>query len=121
MPDRETLIRNITIGDIFRAQSPNGASLICRARKVTKAAIDAQRLFMRGETFLFDRITGMANSDGVPCRIDSVAPLPEDIRQVLLALDHRHRTSNNLDDAKLSEAEKHALLFIYDHYRENLI
>src|SRR5208282_2609202 len=121
MPDGITEIRNIAIGDIFLGQSTTGASLLCRAMTVGETTIGAQRLFMSDVTFEFDRTTGVADSEGVPCRIYSVAPLPPDIRQVLLALDHRHRTSTEPGRAKLTDAEKRALKFIYGFYRENPI
>lgn len=121
MSDRETLIRNIGVGDIFLGQSATGASLLCQASTISETTIGAQRLFMSDVTFEFDRTTGLADSDGVPCRIYSVAPLPPDIRQVLLALDHRHRTSTEPGTAKLSDAEKRALKFIYNFYRDNPI
>jgi hypothetical protein len=121
MSDREALIKNVGVGDIFLGQSSTGASLLCQARAIGETTIDAQRLFMSDVTVEFDRTTGLADSDGVPCRIYSVAPLPPDIRQVLLALDHRHRTSTEPGRAKLSDAEKRALRFIYGFYRENPI
>jgi len=121
VPDREALIRNIAVGDIFLGQSQSGASLLCQARTIGETTIGAQRLFMSDVTFEFDRTTGLADSDGVPCRIYSVAPLPSDILQILLALDHRHRTSTEPGRGKLSDAEKRALSFIYNFYRENPI
>jgi len=121
MSDREALIRNIEAGDIFLGQSSTGASLLCQARTIGETTIGAQRLFMNDVTFEFDRTTGLADSDGVPCRIYSVAPLPPDILQILLALDHRHRTSTEPGTAKLTDAEKLALRFIYNFYRENPI
>jgi len=121
MSDREALIRNIEAGDIFLGQSSTGASLLCQARTIGETTIGAQRLFMNDVTFEFDRTTGLADSDGVPCRIYSVAPLPPDILQILLALDHRHRTSTEPGTAKLTDAEKRALRFIYNFYRENPI
>jgi|GEM_PF-1144933 hypothetical protein len=121
MPDREALIRNIKVGDIFYATCPNGASLLCQAKATGETAIHAQRLFMSDVTFEFNRTTGIAGSGRVPCRIDSVVPLPPDILQVLLALDHRHRTSTEPGRAKLTDAEKRALLFICNFYRENPI
>jgi hypothetical protein len=121
MQDRETLIRNIGVGDIFLGQSTTGASLLCQARTISETAIGAQRLFMNDVTFEFNRTTGITDSDGVPCRIYSVAPLPPDILQILLALDHRHRTSTEPGTAKLTDDEKRALKFIYGFYRKNPI
>ena len=121
MADRKAVLRNIKVGDIFHAVAPNGASLVCEALAVSNAAIEAQRMFMPGEIYRFDRTTGVDDREGIPGKIDSVVPLPDDIRDVLLKLDHRNRTSNAPGSAKLSEPEKKALLFIYDHYRSNQI
>ena len=163
-PDRESKIRAIKVGDIFHAESPNGASMPCQALTITDKTIEAQRMFMPGEILRFDRTTGLEQgkkggawktviplpddmawlilrvymisnvyqrSDGTtflkdseeiaPAKIDSVAPLPDDIRDVLLKLDHRNRTSNAPGSAKLSEPEKKALIFIQHHFRNNQI
>jgi|SRR5215469_11300281 len=60
---------------------------------------------------------------GVPAKIDSVTPLPEDIREALEKLDDRYNNNPNptSTSARLTESEKHALLFITDHYRANPI
>jgi hypothetical protein len=164
MANREAVLHNIKVGDIFHAEAPNGASMPCQALTITDKAIEAQRMFMPGEILRFDRTIGLEQgkkggawktviplpddiarlilrvyminnvykrSDGTtflkdgeetaPASIDSVAPLPNDIRDVLLKLDHRNRTSNNFGDAKLSEPEKRALVFIQHHYRNNQI
>ncbi len=121
MTNRLESIRDIKEGDIFHAVAPNGASLVCQALTVSDAVIEAQRMFMPGEIYRFDRTTGVDDREGIPGKIDSIAPLPDDIRDVLLKLDHRNRTSNAPGSAKLSEPEKKALLFIYDHYRSNQI
>jgi hypothetical protein len=46
------------------------------------------------------------------CTIDSIAPLPVDIHNVMLGLDRKMR----LRFEKLSREEKDALLFIADFY-----
>jgi|SRR5215469_1827554 len=60
---------------------------------------------------------------GVPAKIDSVAPLPDEVREVLEKLDYRYNNnpSPTSTSARLTESEKHALLFIADHYRANQI
>ena len=121
MTNRSEPIREIKEGDIFHAVAPNGASLVCQALTVSDAAIEAQRMFIPGEIYRFDRTTGVDDREDFPAKIDSVAPLPDEIRDVLLKLDHRNRTSTAPGSAKLSEPEKKALLFIYDHYRRNQI
>lgn len=120
MHNREALIRSIAPGDIFHVSPPYGGSLICLTTAVTDTTISARRLFVP-EDYEFDRTTGLLRSSRHHCAIDSVAPLPPDIRDVLLRLDHRNRTSTKSEDAKLSRAEKDALSFIYDHYRANPI
>jgi hypothetical protein len=122
MPDRETLIRNINVGDIFHAKSPNGASLICLATAINEATVHARTVTTQ-INLEFDRITGVAEwgADRIPCKIDSVSPLPAEIHNVFLGLDHRYRTSTDPERTKLTEAEKRALSFIYDYYRENQI
>jgi hypothetical protein len=68
----------------------------------------------------FDRRTGVAIWEGdVRCTIDSVAPLPLDVHQVMLAIDRKFRLESNLDRLKLSDAEKKALIFVDDYYPEN--
>jgi len=119
--NRSESIRDIKEGDIFHAVAPNGASLVCQALIVSDAIIEAQRMFMPGDIYRFDRTTGVDERGGILRKIDSVALLPDDIRDVLLKLDHRIRTSNAPGSAKLSEPEKKALIFIYDHYRNNQI
>jgi hypothetical protein len=57
--------------------------------------------------------------DAVPCTIDSVEPLPPDIYKVMRGMDRKFRLETNEERLKLSEAEKHALVFIYSHYRAN--
>lgn len=80
------------------------------------------RAFMLSNVYWSDAVIE-DEKKGVPAKIDSVAPLPDEIREVLERLDYRY--NNNLNptptSARLTEAEKHALLFIDDHYRTNRI
>jgi hypothetical protein len=164
MANREAVLRNITVGDIFHAESPNGAGMPCQALTITDKTIEAQRMFMPSEILCFDRNNGLEEGkkggawktvipipddmarlilrvymissvyqhldgttilkdgeEATPAKIDSVAPLPDDIRDVLLKLDHRNRTSTAPESAKLSEPERRALVFIQYHYRNNQI
>jgi hypothetical protein len=70
------------------------------------------------------------NVFGTPyeCIIDSVAPLPPDIHEIMLSLDRKgrdaeHRDAENPDrewkpgDNPLTEEQKRGLLFVYDFYR----
>jgi|ERR1700733_1701359 hypothetical protein len=122
MPDREALIRNIKVGDIFHAESPNGASMICLATAVDQTTIHARRITTQDD-FEFDRTTGVGQSARrrVPCTINSVAPLPPEIHNVFLGLDHRYRTSNDPERNKLSQAEIDAILYIDKYYPANPI
>jgi hypothetical protein len=76
---------------------------------------DFFRPSLDGTTILKD------GEEAAPAKIDSVAPLPDDIRDVLLKLEHRNRTSTAPESAKLSEPERRALVFIQYHYCNNQI
>ncbi len=120
MANREAVLRNIKVGDIFHAESPNGASMPCQALTITDKTIEAQRMFMRDEILRFDRTTGLERGNrGAPSK--TVIPLPDDIRDVLLKRDRLDRTGHGPEDAKLSELEKRALIFIQHHFRNNQI
>lgn len=69
----------------------------------------------------FDRRTGAGEweSEQVSCVIDSVAPLPTDIHNVMLGIDLKFRLTQSIDGLKLNEDEQKALLFIDAYYAEN--
>ena len=84
--------------------------------------------------YLFDRRTGHAqwNVQGMiyDCAIDSVAPLPPDIHEILLGLDRKGRDVEYrraadpdwempLGQARLTAEEKRGLLFVSHFYPEN--
>jgi hypothetical protein len=114
---REQLLSNLVVGDFFRALAANGAELICLVTRVREDVIEARRFTTR-EEFRFDRITGRVYAD-FESVIDSVAPLPENVRNVLLGLDRRYRLSSNDDYGVFTEDERKALLFISSFYPEN--
>ncbi|MGA8078705.1 MAG: hypothetical protein WBD53_14770 [Xanthobacteraceae bacterium] len=129
MADRNALIRSLANGDIFHAEAPNGASLICLVLSVNKTSIRARRINTQ-EELEFDRETGKAESGGerIPCQIDSVAPLPAEIHGVFLRLDGKYQALmamdeksrfEDLDRLKLTDAEKKALSFVYSYYPSN--
>ncbi len=128
MTDRETALGKVDVGDIFHARSPNGASLVCLATSVSETTIHARRITTQ-EDVQFDRKTGVASGIGaVQSRIDSVAPLPADIHDVLVELDRKYGALMELDEQsrledlerlKLTSAEKRALLFIDSYYSAN--
>lgn len=129
--DRRALLDNLAVGDIFHASAPNGASLICLATGATDAIVQA-RTITHQMHLEFDRKTGIAEwnpakgrpgkgSDDlwIQCTIDSVAPLPPDIHNVMLFIDRVSRLKHLHDGAGMSEPKKHAFLFVYSYYREN--
>jgi hypothetical protein len=120
MPDRDSLLGNLIAGDIFHAECPNGASMICVVVSVTETAIHARRTTTQ-EDLEFDRRTGvMTRGDGRPrCAINSVARLPVDIHEVFLGMDRKFRLEHDPERIKLSKAEQAAILFASSHYASN--
>ncbi len=98
-------------GDIFHAQCPSGASLICVVEQMTKDTIDTRRITTQDHES-FDLETGRTISDGPPCTIDSIAPLPIETLHVLLGLERKMR----LRFEKLSREERDALVFVASFY-----
>jgi hypothetical protein len=120
MTNREFILENLVVGDIFHAESPNGASLICLVTSITKDIIEARTVTTQLD-FRFDRRTGVAKwgDKQVPCTIDSVAPLPAEIHSVMLGLDRKFRFERDPVQLKLNDAEKRALIYIDSHYSSN--
>jgi hypothetical protein len=122
MADRVAVLNNLAVGDIFHAESPNGASLICLVMAVTKTRIQVRTVTT--QTHLeFDRQTGIAEwgVERVPCVVNSVAPLPVDIHNVMLGLDRKMRLEQDPERFKLNDAEKRALIFVDSHYSSNRV
>jgi len=117
MRDRETLLGNLAVGDIFHAVAPKGASLICLVVSMTEITLHTRRVTTQ-EPLAFDRRTGVTVPDdgSVPCTIDSVAPLPVDVHNVMLAIDRKFRLENDVERIKLNDAEKKAFVFVSSHY-----
>jgi hypothetical protein len=119
MIKRETAIENIAVGDIFHATSPNGASLICLALEVTDETIGSQTLTSMYE-LKFDRKTGTAERDfhgeKVVCTIDSVAPLPDDFKETLLAMYRAYLSEDGNDGPGLKDPEHRALVFAAQYF-----
>ena len=120
MRDHKALLGNLAVGDIFHADSPNGASLICLVVSVTESTIHARTVTTQTQ-LEFDRQTGVAvwGDDQVPCTIDSTAPLPLEVHNVMLGIDSKFRLEWNPERLKLNDAEKQALLFVDAHYSSN--
>jgi hypothetical protein len=118
--DRKTLLGNLAVGDLFHAESPKAPNLICLVVSMTETAIQA-RTITSGERFQFDRQTGVAQwvDEAVSCIIDSVAPLPVDIHNVILGLDRKFRLEQDPRRVRLNDAEKQALIYVDTHYSSN--
>ena len=82
----------------------------------------------------FDRRTGLAEWRvyGTPfiCTIDSTAPLPPDIREIMSSLDRKYREGEYRsaedpdwqsppEDSRLTKEQIRGLLFVDDFYRDN--
>src|SRR5262249_502900 len=113
MADRKTALDNLTVGGIFHAESPNGTSLICLIIAVTRTTIQARTVTTQ-KHLEFDRQTGVAEwgDEAVLSTVDSVAPLPVDIHNVILRIDRKFSLEQEPERLKLNDAEKRALLFV---------
>jgi|SRR5581483_12072442 len=129
MFDRKTSLSNLSVGDIFHAEYPNGASCICLVLAVGENAIHAKRVTTQ-QNLLFSRQTGVEEvaRDEPRAIIDSVAALPPKIHNTFLEMNRKYETLMSMDETsrfadleqhKLSEAEKTALLFVADHFPSN--
>jgi len=108
--DHEALISKLSVGDMFHASFSNEAIRICIVTSVNNATLVARAVTTQ-EVFSFDRILGKAASiEGAVCTIDSVHPLPREIRDVLLEIDRRYGGKPGPDGLPLSSIERRALL-----------
>lgn len=91
MTEREAALRGIAVGDIFHARirPDSGPSYICLALQVHEDRIFARRMTTQSVHW-FDRATG-AEIDDDRVVIDSVEPLPDDIRETMLDLDRKYQ------------------------------
>ncbi|HWB50186.1 MAG TPA: hypothetical protein VG651_13830 [Stellaceae bacterium] len=128
MSDRETALRNLSVGDIFHARSPNGASLVCLVTRIDEDTIHARRIHTQDD-LLFNRRTGIKSS-GAPSRIDCIAPFPPDIHQIFLAMDQKHRVNTELwhqgveptlEQRRLTPDQSRANRFVDAHVATHLI
>jgi hypothetical protein len=119
MADRKTLLGRLVAGDVFHATGSTGASLICLVVSITETTIGARRVTTQ-EHLEFDRQTGVEKCNDRPSRIDSVAPLPLDVLNVILGLDRKYRLLQDPEQGKLTDAEVRALaLYVGPHYASN--
>src|SRR4051794_1131548 len=119
MSDRKALLGRLVAGDVFHATGATGASLLCLTVAITETTIQARRITTQ-EFLEFDRQTGFEKSDDKPGRIDSVAPLPLDVLNIVLGLDRRYRLLQDPKQGKLTDPEIRALAtYIGPHYASN--
>jgi hypothetical protein len=113
MADRGAKLSRLLPGDIFHAECPSGASLICLVVAITDGRIEARRVTTQDHV-TFELSTGLSLPDDgeARCMIDSIAPLPVDIHNIMLGLDRKMRLRFQKPDG----AEKDALLFVADFY-----
>lgn len=116
MANHKSNLSRLVPGDIFHATCPNNASLICLVESVTSDRIEARRVTTQDHE-TFDLRTGQTLSADpeLRCTIDSIAPLPVAIHDVIVGLDRKMR----LRFDKLSREEKDALLFVAQFYPAN--
>jgi hypothetical protein len=129
MNDRQAALRQIAVGDIFHASARgDGPSYVCLALQVRESAIFARRMTTQSVHW-FDRVTGMEIDDDEVV-IDSVAPLPADIRGITLSIDRKFRAAEYRraeepdwkpadDYFHLTKDQIHAFSFIHDFYPAN--
>ena len=124
MADRGAALNNLAVGDIFHAASPAAPSMICLVMAVTDMGIQA-RTVTHQLHLEFDRQTGVAKwaSDErvLGAVVDSVAPLPVDIHNVMLGIDRKFRLEQDSERLKLNDAEKRALIYVDFHYASNRV
>ncbi len=111
---RERALSDIQIGDLFNVAGNHGASIICLAIAIGERMIRARSITHQLD-IVFDRRTGFGKEPkyGLGGTINSVEPLPPDIHKALIGLDRRYHAGG---EAKLTQEEKRALVFIYDFY-----
>lgn len=131
MTDREKALRAIAVGDLFHARARNTASYVCLALQIRETTIFARRVTTQS-VHEFDRATGYEDPGGQPLWINSVAPLPPDIRDVMLAIDRKYREDEYRraedpswkmppEQARLTKEEIRALACLGDFYEAHPI
>jgi hypothetical protein len=123
MTERSVALWTLATRDIFHAESPDHPSMICLITAVTDAAIEARTITTQ-ISFSFDRQSGIAHwrdrgKDMAPARIDSVTKLPAEIYDALIGLDSGYSRPHTVEDGKLTQAEKCALVFVAGFYPAN--
>lgn len=116
--DRSEVLSHLVVGDIFHATGRNGAIYICLIEAVTGNKIKARRVTTQ-EHVEFDRGTGAILGDEAPCTIDSIAPLPVMIHNIMLGLDRKMRLQSDPEKYKLNKEEIEAISFVNEYYPSN--
>jgi len=121
MPDWKSVLSQLDIGDLFHASCPSPASYICLVKAIAEDRIVSRRITTQ-EDVEFELATGftLPFSEKPRCRIDSIAPLPVVIHNVMLGLERKMRLSRG-ESGRLNEEEKDALKFVADFYPANPI
>jgi hypothetical protein len=121
VPNSTSVLSRLAVGDIFHASCPSRASFICLVESIAKDRIVSRRITTQ-ERVDFELATGLTlpGSDEVRCRIDSIAPVPVGIHNVLLGLERKMRLCRG-EKARLSNEEKDALKFVADFFPANPI
>jgi hypothetical protein len=126
MTAREAALRKIAVGDIFHASiGLDGPSYPYLALQVREDVLFARRMTTQSVHW-FDRTTG-AEIDDDRVVINSVEPLPDDIREIMLSIDRLFREAEHrrAEEPDWVPAENHfhqskdqirALLFIGEFY-----
>ena len=116
--DRRKALSCLVVGDIFYGKAPSGAIYICLVEAVTANKIEARRVTTQDHVE-FDRSTGATLDGEAPCTIDSIAPLPVEIHNIMLGLDRKMRLQRDPEKFKLNKEEKQAILFVTEYYPAN--
>jgi hypothetical protein len=67
----------------------------------------------------FDRSTGETLGNESPCAVDSIAPLPLEIHNIMLGLDHKMRLQRDPEKFKPNKEEIQAISFVNAYYPSN--
>jgi hypothetical protein len=67
----------------------------------------------------FDRSSGAALGNDAPCAIDSIAPPPVEIHNIMLGLDRKMRLQRDPEKFKLNKEEIQAIHFMNSYYPSN--
>jgi hypothetical protein len=117
--DRKIMLSKLVAGDIFQADGPNGARVPCLIYAVTAKIIKARAVTTQAH-YEFNRETGIGNwRGGNSIIINSIAPLPVEIHNIMLGMDRKYRLLHDIEGAALTDDEIRALLFLSEHHLSN--